>query len=110
MKRRLDIGTVDDLFREDEDEMRDEDDMYISLAAEQNDKLSDCLDDKDDQFLVNAAENYEKSVKANNLNRPLPNSAPEIEKMEFNVFVWPPVLLKKLSMMQRWLRKCWNVY
>lgn len=35
MQRRLNIGNVDDFFRgDDEEEIRDEDDAYLNLAAD----------------------------------------------------------------------------
>lgn len=63
-KRKFNLGTVEDLFREDsEDEMKDSDDIYIQLAGEkfeENNKKKNVFDDKDDEFLSMAAEKIEK--------------------------------------------------
>lgn len=82
MQRRLFIGTVDDIFRDEEQqsEMHDADDEYLNLAAEKFEK-NYLLDDNDDDYLVLAAQNYEKSVQKMNVPRqPLPNSMKEINK------------------------------
>lgn len=61
MQRRLNIGTVDELFRDDEDEMKAEDDVFIQLAGE----------------------NFEKSLKPVDSLPPIPNSVEQMKKNHF---------------------------
>lgn len=64
--KRFNVGTVDDLFRDDE-YMSDSDDVYLNKAAENFEKKPNELNDHDDQHLLLAAENYENSLNVLNV-------------------------------------------
>lgn len=87
MNRRLDIGTVDGLFRGSDEEMKDEDDVLISVAVEKcekGSKLIDFLNDDNDQLLVQAAEENEAKRKVENFAKPLLlNSMAEVKKNKY---------------------------
>lgn len=61
--KRLDIGTIDTLFRDSNSEMSDEDDDYLLMVAE---KLEDkkevetMCDEKEDVFFILADEQYQE--------------------------------------------------